>query len=147
MTEVKWVKTTGEDLFYLSCILGVEKHPDLNEENAKKIENFDHTYSLVDVFGKVWAIAGIMEYAPGIYEAWMLVDPAAGSYMIRMTRAFKDYFGSHPAKAIEAWVKVGFDKGHRYMDMLGFKLQAPDTSRDREGLNYARYLLLKKDGS
>ncbi len=134
-------------MLQLSSVEGVERHPDLNESNAKRIEEFDHTYSIVDVFGKVWALGGILEYKPGVHEAWFMVDPAAGHHMLFITRMLKNQLEIYPAKEIEAWVELTFDRGHRFMGMLGFKLQAPDNSRDREGLNYARYILSKKDGT
>lgn len=147
MTKVRRIKTSGDDLLQLSSIPGVESHPELNEGNAKQIESFDHTYSTVDVFGRVWAIGGILEYKPGVHEAWFMVDPKAGHHMLSITRIIKEELSNHAAEEIEAWVELSFDRGHRFMGMLGFKLQAPDKSRDREGLNYARYILSKKDGT
>lgn len=144
MTRVRLIKTTGEDLLQLAERAGVERHDQLNEENAGKVEMFPHTFSVIDVFGRVWAILGVIEYEPGKHEAWMLVDPEAGIHMLTITRLIKQGLKEHPAKEIEAYVELNFDRGHRFAGMLGFKVKAPGIAHNREGRTYAQYILSEK---
>lgn len=146
MVTVRGIKTSGDDLLQLSAIPGVESHPELNEDNAKRIEDVDHTYSIVDVFGRVWAILGILEYSPGKYESWMMIDPGAGKLMLQILRMAKKYLNDHfYDKDIESYIGENFRQAQRLNVMLGFKLQAPDKAQKREGQIYAQYILSKKD--
>lgn len=141
MTKVRKEKTTGDDLLQLAA--RTELHPSLNEENAHKVDSFDHVYSIVDVFGRVWAVGGVIENTPGVFEAWTVVDPEAVGKKMGITRLAKEIMDEHPAKEIEAFVQLNFDRGHQFVGMLGFILKAPHIVR--EGQTYARYILSKKD--
>lgn len=136
------IRAKGEHLLELISQPGVEGQELLNESNVENIEKFPHAWSLVDVYGRVWAIVGILEIEPNKWEAFMFVDPKAGPHMVSITKVVKDYFSSFDAEQVEANVKCDFDSGHRYMRMLGFKEKAPGEMHDpREGREYVPYIL------
>lgn len=115
----------------------------MNEEQAKRIEDFEYAFSAVDVYGKVWAMAGLVKDESDEWEAWAIMDMSNGSRMIgitRLVRAFLDGFSGSDIKAI---VNKDFVLGHKWISMLGFKEKAPSSAHDGGSQSDVLYILYK----
>lgn len=71
------------------------------------------------------AIAGLWDKWPGSAVAWAYLSTAAGPHLLAVTRAVQRYLDVCAPRRTEAYVDVGFEAGHRWMEVLGF---------EREGL-------------
>ena len=116
---------------------------DLTVQQVVELENLKLGYTgLVD--GKVMACAGLHVYWPGRAEAWAYVSKEAGPHMVAITRAVKAFLKLHDDKRIEAVVDLEFADGLRWIQLLGFELEAPKMRRYAPGgRDCALYALVK----
>ncbi len=68
-------------------------------------------------------IVGIHHFWGQRGMAWSHYSPRSGKHMLAITRICKDMFDSYPLKRIESYVDVGYEKGHRYIKMMGFEME------------------------
>lgn len=66
-----------------------------------------------------------MKYWEGRGEAWAIIDDDCKKEFLTIHNFAKRFFEICPLKRIEATVDAGFSPGHRWVKMLGFKLEAP----------------------
>lgn len=97
--------------------------------------------ALVD--GRVMACAGVMPLWEGCGEAWSYLAWDCGKHFIRITRAALRFFEAAPFDRIQAVVEVSFPEGHRWVNLMGFALEAPRLRRYVDGKDYALYARVK----
>lgn len=91
--------------------------------NPEEIEKAQHSYTIFDD-DKVLCCGGLAQYWPGRSEAWIVCDRKIGSKFIRVHKLVKRFLDSAPEKRIEASVDVNSRRSHRWMQALGFKVEA-----------------------
>jgi len=68
---------------------------------------------------------GIIMSAAHRGEAWAIISKKFRSQFILIHRAVLKFLAECRVKRVEAAVDVDFESGHRWMDNLGFSLEAP----------------------
>jgi len=99
--------------------------PFMCEEYGQMLFNLGPAYT-VRYEEEAIMCAGIMMTGKDRAEAWALVSLHSGPAMLGITRKVKEHLDGLNIKRIEAVVKDGFEEGHRWMKMLGFKCETPD---------------------
>ena len=96
--------------------------PFITAEYAKSLEG--HAISaLVD--GECLAVGGIAKIWEHRGVAWSIIDVRAGAHFLTIHKACVKLLDEAPFRRIEADVACTFEAGHRWLRMLGFKLEAP----------------------
>lgn len=72
---------------------------------------------------EVLGCAGVIEYWPGRAAAWAILSGNCGRNFVRIHRAVLAFFQLQTFRRLEATADVGFGPGHRWLEMLGFKLE------------------------
>jgi hypothetical protein len=75
--------------------------------------------------GVVVLIGGLVEVWAGRAALWSYVGEGAAPHLVRITKGVRRFIESAPHTRIETYVDVGFAAGHRWAELLGFKLEAP----------------------
>lgn len=84
-------------------------------------------------------MAGVVDQGDGVAAAWALLSRSAGPYMLPISRKVRRVLKAYPARRIEAWTVKGNEDGHRWIRLLGFQLEEPDTV-DAAGRPASRYV-------
>ena len=96
--------------------------PYITNEYAKFLEGeFSFTAFAGD---KIVAIGGIAKLWENRGLAWTLISKDAGEHFMELHRVVKQIIEVVPYKRIEADTPCEFKAGHRWLRMLGFKLEA-----------------------
>lgn len=77
------------------------------------------------VAGEVVWIFGCFDIYPTRGRLWAFVAANAGPHFTAIHRRARAFVESLPHHRLEAEVDCDFDQGHRWMEMLGFTLEAP----------------------
>lgn len=97
--------------------------PHYTPEHLADLACDENTYTgLVD--GQPVFIGGVRQYWPGRGEAWALVHPECAKHPIKLHKVVKRFFDLCTVRRIEASVEVDFAIGRRWVEALGFKLEA-----------------------
>jgi hypothetical protein len=91
--------------------------------------------------GEVLACAGLIPQWEGRAIAWALVAAEAGPHFVRIHKAVKRFLELQKIRRIETWVYPTFEPAHRWMRLLGFKLEGRMTAYGPDGSDgdlYAR---------
>jgi hypothetical protein len=75
--------------------------------------------------GEVVLIGGLLEVWAGRAVLWAYVGAGAAPHLVRITKGVRRFIEAAAHKRIETYVDVGFAAGHRWAELLGFKLEAP----------------------
>jgi hypothetical protein len=102
-----------------SGIIGMVK-----PEHFKALEQLPYNYTLL-VEGKPIACGGVIRFWDTRGEVWSLLDEQSGHRFILWHRCVQRFLASIPVKRMEAVVEKSFEPGHRWVKMLGFKVDAP----------------------
>jgi len=78
---------------------------------------------------EVLACGGIIDVWPGRGLGWMFLSQNAGRRMLSITRAVKRAIEAYPLRRIEITVDDGFENGHQWARMLGFRLETPEPMK------------------
>ena len=79
--------------------------------------------------GEVVACCGFVTVWPGRSQAWALISATIGpAGMVQLTRAAHREISKKTGR-IEAFVAAEFQAAHRWMQLLGFKLETPEPMR------------------
>ncbi len=100
--------------------------PHVTRANAEKLAL--ETYALTCISqedGRVLLCGGVAEYWPGRGEAWAIVAKHCKKEFVALHNATRRLFEVCPIRRIEAAVDVKLEQGHRWVKLLGFKLEAP----------------------
>lgn len=93
-------------------------------ESLSSIETLPQAFTMLDD-GIPIACAGLIEIWKGRAEAWAFFDPRIGpSRFLAVHRSVLRFFDLAQYRRIEAVVDCGFEPGHRWVKMLGFKMEA-----------------------
>ena len=84
----------------------------------------DSYTALVD--GDPVAVAGLVTVWPGRAHLSALVSDRLGASFVLLHREVKRRLDASTIRRIEATVDGGFEPGHRWLRMLGFRLETPD---------------------
>lgn len=76
----------------------------------------------VVVDGDPMACGGLLMQWPGRHYAWTYLNAKAGPHMGFVTRAVQEKMAQVEGR-IEATVRCDFEKGHRWMRLLGFEVE------------------------
>lgn len=91
-------------------------------EYAKALEDqFAFTAMAGD---KPVAVGGVCKLWDNRGLAWTFIDQRAGEYFVEIHKAVKRMLDIVPYRRIEAETPCEFKQGHRWLRMLGFKLEA-----------------------
>jgi len=88
--------------------------------------------------------AGIIPIWHNRALAWAYLSADAGAHMTAITKAIKRFFELAPFERIEATVDSEFAKAHRWIQMLGFNIEADRMIKYRpDGGDSALYARIK----
>lgn len=116
--------------------------PNLTPEHAKELEGVHAITVLND--GRVLAVAGIIEVWPGRAFIWSYIDQQAGQHMVAIHRVAQRMVAGYEGSRLEADVDLDFEPGHRWMTMLGFKLETACMPKYRpDGGAMSKYVRIR----
>lgn len=93
---------------------------------------------------QVVAVGGIVEVWENRGLAWTFIDRRAGAHFPALHKAVKQVLDLVPYRRIEAETACDFEQGHRWLRMLGFKLEAERMEAFRvDGGDAALYARVK----
>lgn len=113
----------------------------MTDDAAEKINGFEYAFSAVDVYGKIWAMAGLVKDESDEWEAWAIMDTSNGSRMFGVTRLVAEFLETFDGGDVKAWVNPDFLLGHKWVRMLGFKEKAPSSAHDGGSQGDVLYIL------
>ncbi len=82
-------------------------------------------YSMINDAGKILMCGGVALYWKDRGEAWAVRTKDCGKDFVGIVRLSKKIMWDTPIKRIEACIETTFPEGHRWIKLLGFKLEAP----------------------
>ena len=95
----------------------------LKPEQIQATEDIAHAFTVMDD-DRVLACGGVTDYWPGRGECWATFTKDVKKEFVLITRAAKTVIDSYPGRRVEASVRCDFEEGHRWIRLLGFKLEA-----------------------
>lgn len=98
--------------------------PYFNEELMINMESNQYIHS-IELGGKVVFCGGVSMYWPGRGEAWAFFDSTCRKNFVPVFRIVREWIHNCPVRRLEAAVDVGSVEAHRWVQLLGFVLEAP----------------------
>jgi hypothetical protein len=80
-------------------------------------------FSALDEDGDVIGSAGVINLWEGRGMAWAYLSVNARNHMLPITKAVRRFLEVCPLRRVEMTVDAEFPQGHRWANMLGFKLE------------------------
>lgn len=115
----------------------------LTYEQAIALENAEHSYTGV-IDGKPVFCAGVSEPWPKHFEAWAYMPRHTSKMMVQITRIVKRYFEFSDFVRVEAAIDCQFAAGRRWVELLGFELEAPVMRKySPDGRDHSLYAKVK----
>jgi len=113
--EIKETSPKSEFLGYIS-----------SEENLKILDNCRYAQTVYDAkTEEVLMCGGIVESWPGRGVGWAVFNhEKASRHFIVIDRMVRRFLKTCEVKRIEAQIQYDFERGHRWAESLGFKLEA-----------------------
>ena len=93
------------------------------EAHTKRLEKDRYAYTGIEG-DRILFCAGVVEYWPERGEAWAIFGQNQRKDFLKIHNAVKRFLNICPLKRIEATVDFDFEAGHRWVELLGFKLEA-----------------------
>lgn len=93
------------------------------KQHTERLEKDRYAYTGIEG-DRILFCAGVVEYWPGRGEAWAILDQALKTDFLKVHNAVKRFLDICPLKRIEATVDFEFEAGHRWVELLGFRLEA-----------------------
>lgn len=88
---------------------------------------------------------GAVELWAGRFVVWAYVSIDAGAYFLGVHRAVKEFLDALPARRMETAVACDFPQGHRWVRMLGFRMEAERMEAySPSGEDHALYARVKE---
>lgn len=111
----------------------------LTEEYGEMLSQYP-SYSAI-VNGDVVAIFGVYPVSDVRYCSWGLVSEKSAKHMVSITREVNKFLELFKAIRVEAHVRADFEKGNRWMKLLGFNLETPSPMKKwgDDGFDYYQY--------
>lgn len=99
-------------------------------------------FSALSESGDVLAVCGVMQLWPERYHLFAYMSLDSGPHMVALTRGVRRFLAALRGR-METQVSEGFEAGHRWVKLLGFKCETPDGMDgffpgDRRGFMYSR---------
>lgn len=95
---------------------------------------------------QVVAVGGIAELWSNRGLAWTFIDRRAGKHFLALHNAVKKILDEAPFRRVEAETPCEFKAGHRWLRMLGFKMEAERMEAFRvDGGDAALYARVNHD--
>jgi hypothetical protein len=114
----------------------------ITDDYARSLESPHAFTALVD--GKPLMVGGVAELWSNRALLWSFIGHNAGPHFIAIHRAVLQFLERQPYKRIEAECDCGFEPGHRWLQKLGFVLEAPRMRAFRiDGGDSALYARVK----
>jgi hypothetical protein len=102
-------------------------------EHTAVMENSAYSFTGISEHGRVVVCAGVVELYQGRGEAWAILDANCKREFLSIHNAVKRFLEVSPVRRVEAVVDEEFAPGHRWVQMLGFELEAPRMRAYRPG--------------
>lgn len=96
----------------------------MTKERIESMEASGTSFTVINAAGRILAIAGVTELWRGVGEAWALFAPDIRKYFLHIHRAVKTYLDHCPFRRVQMTVDCNFRQGHRWANLLGFKMEA-----------------------
>jgi hypothetical protein len=96
--------------------------PFVTADYAKALED-QHAFTAVED-NRVVAVGGVIKLWDNRGLAWTFIDCRAGDCFWKLHKIVKKALDAAPYRRIEAETPCEFGPGHRWLKMLGFKLEA-----------------------
>lgn len=90
-------------------------------------------------------VAGFHQMWPGRALAWAVLSRAAGPHMTQLTRILKRAIRNSGYRRVEATALTTFDEAHRWLLMLGFRLEAARMRHYYGNHDHALYAWVASD--
>ena len=116
-----------------------------SKEHAILIANAcgENAYS-IRIDGKIFLCGGVATLWPGRGEAWAIIDKKSKPHFSAIHKASRKFFDECPVKRIEASIPVDFEKARRWIELLGFELEANSRRAYMpDGSDWALYARVK----
>lgn len=141
---IEIVKFNAMHLPYVDLIDQQAHMADLfNSEEYQHLLHCGYAYTAL-ANGHVICCAGVFPIAPHIGRAWALMGKRSADHMIDITRNCLHLFDTIPVPRIETMVCRDYEKGHRWVRMMGFVNETPDIGMRGYGMNGETYDLYSK---
>ena len=136
-------KLTAEHVARLGPLADIHAGYEITPELALDLEQLGGK-AAVDDDGMVLAIAGIMPRWEGVGLAWAWLSRDWRKYARRITAEIIANLAASKCHRIELGVKVGFDRGARWAERMGFELETPCAKGwGPDGSDFAIYVRVK----
>lgn len=134
---VKFIPQHWKDLDEQDATVGLRKY--LTEGHISLAAESPYSYTALDG-DRIIGCGGVVEYWPGRGEAWAFLSRNCKREFVQVHKAVKRFFELCPIARIEAIVDLGFPQATRWVEMLGFELEAPRMKKyTPDGHDYALY--------
>jgi hypothetical protein len=119
--------------------LGHEFH---TPEFCERLKETSTTYTALTDDGQVLAICGVMQLWPERYHLFAYMSRDSGPYMVSITRGVRRFLDTVRGR-LETQVSDGFEAGHRWVGLLGFRCETPEGMdwffpENRRGFMYSK---------
>lgn len=98
--------------------------PYFSEDVTKAMEDAFYINS-IEMNGKIVFSGGVSIYWHGRGEAWAFFDSTCRKNFVPVFRTVRKWLDACPVARIEAAVDVDSEVAHRWVKLLGFKMEAP----------------------
>lgn len=140
---MKFETLTAEHVARLGSLAEIHTGFDVTPELAVALEEFGGK-AAVDDSGEVLAIAGVMPLWEGVGLAWAWLAKGWRKYARRITAEIITGLEMAKFHRIEVGVKVGFERGARWVERMGFELETPVARKwGPDGSDFAIYVKVK----
>lgn len=113
--------------------------PNITPAHLAALAAMPHSYTALTA-GQPIACGGVVELWPGRAEAWAVLGDTCRKDFVALHNAARRLLDFVEVRRIEAVVAVGFVAGHRWLQALGFRMEAPRMLRyGWDGLDYSLY--------
>lgn len=116
--------------------------PGLTPAVGSSLAGAGPAFTAVTDDGRPIGSIGLVEQWEGRALAWAVLAADAGRWLLPITRGVREFIALEPFHRIEAAVPVDFAEGHRWAQLLGFKLEAPVMRSWSAGRDFALYALI-----
>lgn len=114
--------------------------PALSPGYADLLATSTHAWA-VEHHGHVVALGGLVEQWEGRATAWALL--AADAPMLGLTRIARRTLADVGFRRVDCWVEVDFEQGHRWAELLGFRLEGIARAYLADGSDAAIYAVVR----
>lgn len=120
---MQFVRMTAEHAMSIASLEGIHSGFEITPSVALDLEEIGGTAAIRD--GEVLAVAGILPQWRGVGLAWAWLGRAWRKEARAITDHIRATLDASDFHRIEAAVRVDYDRGHRWMQALGFQLETP----------------------